>query len=251
MRSSEGLITAPQRCIVCGRADHLRLHHVAGRANLPTVVVGICKSRHPAWHRLLRARGVDLLADNAHAWVYAVLNGFAVIFEDASALSDDPRASRIGLRRSLEQNLALAGRFLPAKAAGDGEVAVPPPRRAPTRGSTSDGRDCRPSRPRSQGEQRGRAEAFVGGLVGALADLLDALLPAELAPLDLPARLRRIDRRSLALAALNSRGKTTDTAWRSKMTTLRETRKPSLDQLGACLDACVSSLEAMAEGETR
>jgi hypothetical protein len=95
------------KCVVCGKAGPLHSHHVAGAANLPTVLAPVCPSRHAAWHRRLRAGAVDLCANTARAWAHAVMLGFHVVFEDAAALDDDPDATRAGMRQHMEARLAL------------------------------------------------------------------------------------------------------------------------------------------------
>ena len=243
---------APMRCIVCGRSGDIEFHHVAGVAHLPNVIVPVCRTRHVAWHRTLRDAGVVLSAqdhadDCLRERLIATAFGFRVILEDGAMLSDDPPVTRAAIRRRTEAGLAA----IDSAALGEGGAPTSAPLR--TRRSSSapppgEGeRDCRARVPLDDRERSHRMEAFLSGLLGALAGLLDASLPPELAALQLPGRLRRINPAQLAVGveALEGPGCGAQVI-RRVAGILSGPEGLLLANLGQTLEVCVEALELLA-----
>jgi hypothetical protein len=160
--------------------------------------------------------------------------GCTVILEDMAALEADPISIRTGLRERLELMLALIDAALPAAGVEAG-CSLPARSFPPRPGDRA--HDCRARAPRDEPEHFERSAAMLSGLLPSLADLLAELLPDELAHLDLPLRLLRIDVQKLSVT------------WSEgpplKLPELRVTA--SLVNLGELLSSLISTLEEAAE----
>jgi hypothetical protein len=181
----------PDRCVVCGQRGSLDAHHLAGVRHLPDAVLPVCASRHIAWHRRLRAAGIDLAAKlrGSRELLRAVALGFGVVCEDAALLAADPAGTRAMVRADVEELLLLTDADTPVRS------PVMPTVRHLAGTSPGDGqRDCQARRPRNQREARRRSLAFATGILGALAAVFDAVIAPSDADLNLPARLREMQR---------------------------------------------------------
>lgn len=240
-------------CVVCGRADDVHLHHVALAAYLPAVTVPVCRSRHAAWHRRLYTAGAVLggtreggsVGERGRLLTIAV--GFRVVLEDGAALADHPLGVRASVRRRTAATLSLIDAVLPAPP-GQSAVAVRPCSRgsAPRPLLSEDLGDCRPRSARGARRHQWRAELFIGWALGALAGLLEAILPGELDGLGLSRRLRAIDPSRLAAVALGAEGE--EPASHVDVEGIASRPVESVAEGGSGLDALVSELEAWSNG---
>lgn len=175
--------TTGLQCVICGADGDLELHHVAGHANVAAATVPVCRSRHDAYHELLRDAGVQLArgsGDDPARCLWAVACGFsAVIAESAKACGGDP-----ALVDAIERFLIDCARLLtllapPESAIGPDPIANDRRRARRTRaGHTRQrrGRECASRPAATPGEIDARGAAFIRGFLPAIAATARELL---------------------------------------------------------------------------
>jgi hypothetical protein len=234
-----------RRCAVCARVGDLDDHHVAGRAHLPDVIVPVCRTRHLAWHRLIRAAGSNLSGLGIAAQLTAIAVGFRVVLEDGAALGEDPVGERARVRACTECALSLIDAVFGEPLTSKG-VAMPPRAARPLAANGS--RVCLPRQPRTERERRERSISFSAGMLPALAALLEAILPVGVKPEPryLVERLGGIDPERLADGACAAEASKPTPELPRRLAELFDGDTPTLAELGQALLTGVQDLERIA-----
>jgi hypothetical protein len=209
--------------------------------------VPICRSRHIAIHALLRMSGVSLKSspDRLLERLSTVLHGFYALIEQIAPLTDDSAGFLVSLRSRRERAALLLER-LSDENRSDMGATLPARSKRPVRAERK--RDCNAEPARSDRERIVRLTGWCRWCLLALADLLDALLPAGTLPDGVADRIREVGRKAdrLVLAA-DAPGVALASSYMSERLETWLFDREGLPSLGELQDALANYVSFLAE----